>query len=421
MIRRSSVLFVTAVLFAAALLAVGLPQQWRSWRYSRAVLDPSMEGPSHSGVSLPWDLVARCSMNCADVRLIDDRGQEVPFELSVRRADSHSESYNTRLVENSFVHGQYTQLIADAGEKPPLYDRVGVETGKADFIVWAELALSDDEKTWRVVEPRAPIARFRSRSVDGSQTISFQGLNSRYIRVRIFDPEAQFPVSGVLVLFQSSLNPERSEIPASFSPSNLSAPGESAWQANLHSASLPVSEVRFSSDSQEFYRAVRLAGSQDGKLWSYISSGTIYRYLQGDKVRESLHIDFPEAVGNSFLRIEVVNGDDQPLANVKIALFGIPRILLFKQEAGRTYRVLYGNERARAPRYDLARYLDFGPPKPAYRILPLGGEELTSNYADPRPFTERHPVLLWLALAIAVLLLGYTAMRTLRPPATHGR
>jgi len=46
----------------------------------------------------------------------------------------------------------------------------------------------------------------------------------------------------------------------------------------------------------------------------------------------------------------------------------------------------------------------------------LGTEEPTSNYADPRPFTERHPNLLWLALAIAVVLLGYAALRALRTP-----
>jgi hypothetical protein len=43
-------------------------------------------------------------------------------------------------------------------------------------------------------------------------------------------------------------------------------------------------------------------------------------------------------------------------------------------------------------------------------------EELTSNYTDPRPFTERHPNLLWLALAIAVVLLSYAALRALRTP-----
>jgi hypothetical protein len=48
--------------------------------------------------------------------------------------------------------------------------------------------------------------------------------------------------------------------------------------------------------------------------------------------------------------------------------------------------------------------------------LDLGPEEITSNYADPRPFTERHPNLLWVALGLAIVLLGYAALRALRTP-----
>ena len=46
----------------------------------------------------------------------------------------------------------------------------------------------------------------------------------------------------------------------------------------------------------------------------------------------------------------------------------------------------------------------------------LGSPEVTTNFADPRPFTERHPNLLWIALAIAVIMLGYAALRALRNP-----
>ena len=83
---------------------------------------------------------------------------------------------------------------------------------------------------------------------------------------------------------------------------------------------------------------------------------------------------------------------------------------------GRTYHVIYGNDRATSPQYDLSHYLDVGVAKPAHRLLSLGPEELTANYADPRPYTERHPNLLWLALGIAIVLLAYAALRALRTP-----
>jgi len=409
--------FLLALLLSAsstALLPADLPQRWRSWRYSRAVQAPPSQDSLRSEIALPWDLFARCLPNCADVRLIDDRGQEVPFDLRADRDEFHSETHPTKLVENSFVRGEYTQIIADAGEDPSVYDRVSIDTPRPDFIVWAELALSDDARAWRVVEPRAPIARFRSRSVDGTQTIPFQGLYSRYLRIRIFEPAAQFPVDAVKVLHEVSRKAERIEIPSSFIPSAPSAEGESSWTADLRSAAYPISQFRFATDTGEFYRAVRISGSNDGKEWMFLASGTIYRYSQGKVLRESLAIAFPEWAGPRFLRVTVVNENDAPLSSVRVSVFGIPRKLLFRQDSGRQYRVLYGNDRAPAPKYDIHLYLENKPADGLLRVLGLGPEELTSNYLDPRPFTERHPALLLIVLAIAVLLLGYAALRALR-------
>jgi hypothetical protein len=76
--------------------------------------------------------------------------------------------------------------------------------------------------------------------------------------------------------------------------------------------------------------------------------------------------------------------------------------------------LLYGNEKALQPQYDLGRYFDSGLCKPLYRVLALGPEEETANYRDPRAFTERHPELLWSALGAAILLIGLTAIKALR-------
>jgi hypothetical protein len=96
------------------------------------------------------------------------------------------------------------------------------------------------------------------------------------------------------------------------------------------------------------------------------------------------------------------------------------RNLYFEQKPGRSYRLIYGNARAETPRYDLERLVSVEAKiKPVIPIAELGPEELTANYADPRPFTERHPNVLWLALGLAVALLGYAAMRSLKPPVAN--
>jgi len=415
MMRRiiSAVLLTSFVSFLT--FSAELPDKWRSWRYSRAVetSQGGIDGPAE--VLLPWEMYAHCQPGCEDVRIVNSSGEGVPYVAEGRTVPGNVQEHAARVIENSFVADQYTQVIGDLGESHANYDRVKVETSRPDFIVWAEVALSDDAKSWRVVEVRAPIARVRSRTVDGTQTIPFQGLSSRYVRVRIADPSAQFPVSGISVLHEESWQARQArEVAASFSEEKSADPTESVWRTTLTSLNQPISELQIATGTSEFYRAVRISGSVDGQEWSYWGSGVVYRYAQGKQTRELLRIDFPEAKGNKLVRVEVINGNDEPLANLHLALKAIPRALSFREVAGQQYRLIYGNEKASRPQYDLGHYFESGPPKPVYRILTLGPEEETANYRDPRPFTERHPELLWSALGAAILLIGLTAIKALR-------
>jgi hypothetical protein len=113
----------------------------------------------------------------------------------------------------------------------------------------------------------------------------------------------------------------------------------------------------------------------------------------------------------------VLNANDAPLSEVRLSLAMPLRFVLFHPVQNRSYRLIYGNARAAAPQYDLSRTLHIQ----ANEMMPhlgLGSEEVTSNYADSRPFTERHPNLLWIALGIAVVLLGFAALRAMRTPAS---
>lgn len=409
-------------------VAADLPDRWRAWRYSRPVQQNSpadtKTSESAAEIRLPWDLFVHCNVGLSDVRLVDDKGQEVPYELRIAHSSIRSESHAAGILENSFVSGKFTQVVGDLGRDAPFYDRVRVETPSSDFIVWAEVALSDDAKTWRVVEPRAPIARFRKRSVDGTQVIPFQGLNSRYIRVRIFATEHLFAVDGLTVLREESRVAALAEVPAAFQLTKSDDTTETAWTSSLDASRAPVSRLTFAAETSEFYRAVRISGSEDGKTWNYRGSGVIFRYKLDGKTRESLSVDFPEWPENRLLRVDVINGNDQPLRGAHLTLLAVPRVLVFKTQPNASYRVVYGNARASAPQYDLSHYLDAESAKPVYLALSAGPEELTANYRDPRPFSERHPEVLWISLGAAILLIGVTAVKTLRtpsPPAEENR
>jgi hypothetical protein len=400
---------------AAAAFAADLPPVWRSWRYSRLLAAPHPDILNY--VIIDRDAFAHSENRLADLRIIDDFGNEQPYELRNRLAPPPQPvSVPATLRENSFVPGQFTQVVVDLGPRTDFHSNLRVQTTESDFINWVEVAASDDAHVWRIVKPRAPISRFRKENLEGSQTIRYSENNGRYLRLRILEPSEQFPVTGVEVFTSQGVEKEEPTVApliAMLPPDSTGAPSETQWTVDLQSPAIPVAELNFGTTQPEFYRAVRILTSADGKDWQPAGGGEIYRYSVAGRTEESLRVNSYDPGGSRFWRIEILNGNDIPLSSVRMTLWMSRRFALFRPRESRSYRLVYGNARATAPQYDFARTLRIHPSELMLR-LDLGPEETTTNYADPRPFTERHPNLLWIALGLAIVLLCYAALCALR-------
>jgi hypothetical protein len=417
MMRRILSLSLVFAALAASTFAADLPDAWRSWRYSRAI--ESARSGILNYATLDREVFAHSENYLADLRVIDDLGNEQPYEVrNLLAPPAQNVALPSALRENSFVPGQFTQVIVDIGDRAGFHNSLRVQTPESDFINWVEIAASDDAHLWRIVNPRAPISRFRKENLDGSQTIHYSENNARYLRLRIEEPAHQFPITGVEVFVTQNTQKEplaAAPLTALLPPDSTGVPSRTQWTVDLGSSTIPVAELNFETDQPEFYRAVRILTSMDEKEWQSAGGGEIYRYTAGGKTEESLRVRCCESWGARYFRAEILNGNDAPLSSVRMSVAMRLRFVLFRPRENRAYRLLYGNARASAPQYDFARTLHIQPNEELLH-LSLGPEELTANYADPRPFTERHPNLLWLALGLAIVLLGYAALRALRTP-----
>lgn len=404
----AATLLLALVTFAPAM---PLPEAWRFWRYWRAVETEATAKAHLIGVVLPQEVYGRSANLLADLRVIDDRGTEAAFVLAARYGSTHTETRTARHLERSFLPGKFTQVILDAGQQSPFHNALRVETASTDFIAWAEVAVSDDGRDWRIVCDRAPLYRFRKQNLEGSQTLRYSETNARYVRLRILDSSERFALSRVEVQYDVGSAAERVPVSASLVPAHSKNAQESVWTSDL-GAPLPVDEVRFESEQPEFSRAVVISESDDGQAWNQAGEGEIYRFRRGDALREWRRIGFPEVWSRRW-RVEVMNSNDAPLAGARVTLFMTPRRVVFRQEPGRSYFLLYGQSEARRPQYDLGRTAAATELQDAAPAT-LGAEEVNTNYTDPRPWTEQHSAVLWVAAIVAAALLGISALRSLR-------
>lgn len=412
--RRRDGLVAAALCSFAMLGASALPKAWEHWKYSRTIELPATSEARLVSVRVPPDAYLHATPFLADVRVIDDTGAEVPFAFGPQMAVRNpARPQVAAILENSFAPGHYTQVVLDLKNPNGFDSSVRINTPENEFMEWVEVAVSDDARVWRILQERAPIFRFPREGHSGTTTVSYSPNNARYLRLRVLDGSKRFPVESADIVLNPVLKSEQEPLGIHLSPARAAVAGQSAWSADLGSSNVPpLSEVRFQVGPGEFVREVALKSSRDNRSWSWLGSGEIYRFGQNGRECEQLAVPI-EGTAERYVRVEVANGNDRALPNVVPTLYMAERRIVFEQEPGKSYRLLYGDSRAAAPVYDLERRLS-APQINAAVVAQAGPEEVNSDWADPRPWSETHNFVIWLGVAFAVLLIGYAAVQSLR-------
>jgi hypothetical protein len=361
-----------------------------------------------------WD---KASPGLADLRVADASWSEVPHVVHARTGRSSREWRSTALSETGFVPGGYTQAVADVGEHPGRHNTLEVEIVERDFFAWAEIAASDDRVTWRIVRERAPVYRFEKDGLAGTGVVSYPETHARWLRLRLHAEDAGLTVRRLRVAAEEHEEPELVVLPVSAVRDGDAPRGESRFRAEFGDTGTPVGAVRFRTTRVLFHRPATIEVSNDGTTWKTTGTGDIYRSVartEGSGAwSEQLAVRFGEARGR-YWRITVADRNDPPIDDLAVELLGTPRHLLFQpSRAGAVHHMLYGNGRATAPDYELARLTTFEDREPA-RAVEAGPESENAAWVSPEPWTERHPVVLWVALVLAVGVLVVLALRALR-------
>jgi hypothetical protein len=171
--------------------------------------------------------------------------------------------------------------------------------------------------------------------------------------------------------------------------------------------------------------AVASAASTDGAEPErpVTTSGNLIRVhsiQDGHKIdEERLAIDAPWTDFTTAAKwtVTIDNGDDAPLVLERVQLQMQERKLCFEGVLAARYALFYGDPALTAPHYD---YATVSTPQADALQAAVEPEQVNSAYQprpDERPFTEKHPALLWIALIAVITMLGGLALRSMKPTA----
>jgi len=417
-------------------LAAAAPTMHPAFHYERPVQLASAPAPE-TCVVLPVDLLAHAAPRLDDLRVIaGDR------EIAYQVRTSSDAAADVGRPEQILNLGERNGAISfDVEMTEPLYSRVLLKMARSHFSVLVHVSGIDRPGEAGVAFPEIAYSSDTPEDEPQVKLIMLPVSNFRYLHFEIqtlaLEPVTPQDIAGVDVLTVSTEPPRYMQVALANAPQQR--PHETVYEFAVP-ANIPVERLTFASDdpnavysrtadleqypSRSSEAMEKTSGEADAPRpeMPVQSEGIALTHSPDAK-----HSAAPAALnGNntidlaglgalpyaSIVRLTIHNGDDVPLALHAVTLQMRERQICFLRKATTSYVLRYGDPSLGAPQYDLT------PIQAAAMTVSeseLGAErELTPEAASQRPFTERHPVLLWVALILVVGTLGVVALRSAR-------
>jgi len=120
------------------------------------------------------------------------------------------------------------------------------------------------------------------------------------------------------------------------------------------------------------------------------------------------------AVGRKTIKVIIDNGDDPPLKIKSARLQQLEHRLYFDAPTSAQLMLYYGDEKLDPPVYDYAKLFVLAKDAAPAQLGAEQGNAAFTGRPDERPWTEKHPAVLWIAIVAAVLILGAIALRSMK-------
>ncbi|HKW75336.1 MAG TPA: DUF3999 family protein [Terriglobales bacterium] len=390
--------------------AVAASSAMAYFRYERPV---QVAGGGQHYIAIDETVWQHARRGLGDLRL-NNGTTEIPYALATERGSSRNERKDVRVFQQASLRGKTQFLIDMSGVAE--YDHVELKLGTRNFVAHAMVEGQDDlhGQNWaRLGE--SILYDLSKENLGRNMVLRLPRSAYKYLRVTIDGPVKPEDVAGASSELRQEEKPVWRDVSAQ--PQVENKDKQTTLTFTLPE-NVPVDEIVFEIDpaQRDFRRDISIENESGG----YLGSGEISRVHM---VRSGLKIDSDDhevslaEVGQKQLKVVIHNGDDPPLKLNSAHLKQYERRLYFDAPVKSTLTLYYGDEKLDSPVYDYAKL--FLKDRNAQEAQ-FGAEAQNQAYTgrpDDRPWSERHPALLWGAIVAAVLVLGSIALKSMRAAA----
>jgi uncharacterized protein DUF3999 len=431
---RMRYLFVTLAL--TAMCSAWAAFDIEGWTWERPV---EVNGTAPGFVRLPLDAQAfdEAQTSLHDLRVLDPAGNLVPHVIHWKSTE-----------ETTTLKWRQVTLINSVFE-PETHSRVTLDFGGAvrknviratlsdtNFRRRVSLEGSPDNVQWQlVVEDKWLFDIHQEGEAFVMDTIRFPVNDFRYLRLTIHymedDPRRVSINKAECALREVVAKQTLVPVPVnSWSNEVDEETGETVLSVDLGFKNLPLALLDLEIEDAHFYRGYAVRGRnavvesvrkrtelgwdevERDAPWRSMRRGVLFRVHDEGKIDERTDIE-RLAGAYRYVEMRIENGDNAPLDITGIEIYRRDASVVFESDGNGPYRLIGGNIKASAPRYDLARSM-VGVAAGELPIIEAAAPTRLASIEKPAPWTERNAVIIWIALIVAVGAMVVLVVKSLR-------
>ncbi len=380
------------------------------FRYERPLQAPASNGQHYFVVD--ESIWRHASSGLQDVRLYANGG-EIPYAMTLETGNYGIQQKGLRVLQPGRIGGK-TQFLVDMSGVSE-YDQIKLSLATENFVAHAKVEGQDDVHAdkW-VTLGTSTLFDLSDEKLGHNSVLQIPVSTFKYLRVTvdgsIKPAEVQSATAGTTLAEKANWQEVSGEL------ASERAGKETSFSFTLPQ-NVPVDRIsfEFAPEQTNFSRGVRVEREEGGE----IASGEISKiHLQrnGQRIDCDQNVLGLHLTGPAKFKVVIENGDDLPLKISSARIQQYERRIYFEAAAGSNLRLYYGDEKLDSPVYDYSKFFQ---KDTNASVIPLEAEVLNASFTgrpDERPWSERHPAVLWIAIIAAVLVLGGVAVRSLKSP-----
>jgi hypothetical protein len=397
---RRVLLILFASLFCMIVHADNVPVTSKLTKVNRTGYYKILLGP---------EVIAYSKPDYADIRLLDDKGEEIPFIFKEESpATSITGFKEYPILENQYQGTKKSSRVVIHNTGKDVISYLVLVIRNTDISKIITLRGSDDNKNWYIIQKALPSKMKEFDKTSGAFMLQFPQSNYEYLELTTIDKKND-PIQFIKVGYFDAKVSNGLYSPIAVSKLEQKDSSDKRSYISIRfDKNYEVSKFELVISGPEYYKRRMIAGNFNS--YNHNKSFQSFSEYEISSVdRLSWNVDKIK-VNELILIIE--NEDNKPLKVVGAKVYQLNKYLIAKLEEGKSYYVKTGDEKLTTPNYDLVYFSDSIPD--SLTVVKTKDISLMTKEESTSSETKLTGKILWGVIILVIALLGFFSVRMIK-------